>query len=214
MVLTIVVLLHALLLAMAAAVQRTCNGTACYPLTRVVLNAGKTIEVRRSEAADAKGKSDSAAQLQRLFYSSTQDRSRARIGLPPMPKPANPPPPPTEERTKEILADDRVQVQQPTASKSCLHCLCRLCTLVKHELLETVLSQRACTATKKADVRMLRRGYTGTVCNMHVTSGHGCLLHMQRPVFGGVGCAEQREKGTFQQQRQWCQQQWQSRKAK
>ncbi len=81
-------------------------------LPRVVLNAGKTIEVRRSEAADAKGKSDSAAQLQRLFYSSTQDRNRAQIGLPPMPKPVPPPPPPTEERTKEILADDRVQVQQ------------------------------------------------------------------------------------------------------
>lgn len=79
--------------------------------------AGKTIEVRRSEAADAKGKSDSAAQLQRLFYSSTQDRSRARIGLPPMPKPANPPPPPTEERTKEILADDRVQAVQSRERK-------------------------------------------------------------------------------------------------
>ncbi len=106
-------LLCASLLAKAAGVYRQYNGAACYPLTRVLLIAGKTIEVRRSEAADAKGKSDSAAQLQRLFYSSTQDRSRAQIGLPPMPKPVPPPPPPTEERTKEILADDRVQVQQP-----------------------------------------------------------------------------------------------------
>ncbi len=72
--------------------------------------SGKTIEVRRSEASDAKGKSDSPAQLRRLFYTSTEDRSRVQIGLPPMPKPVPPPAPPSEERTKEILADDRVQV--------------------------------------------------------------------------------------------------------
>ncbi|KAA6425478.1 MAG: hypothetical protein FRX49_04376 [Trebouxia sp. A1-2] len=95
-----------------------------HELARLVVTAlstpeatGKTIEVRRSEAADAKGKSDSAAQLQRLFYSSTQDRSRAQIGLAPMPKPVPPPPPPTEERTKEILADDRVQAVQSRERK-------------------------------------------------------------------------------------------------
>lgn len=80
-------------------------------ITKVaILSAGKTIEFRRSEAADAQGKSDSSAQLRRLFYTSTEDRNRAHIGLPPMPKPVIPPPPPSEERTKEILADDRVQV--------------------------------------------------------------------------------------------------------
>lgn len=79
--------------------------------------AGKTIEVRRSEAADAKGQSDSAAQLRRLFYTSTEDRNRAQIGLPPMPKPVPPPPPPTPERTQEILADDRVQAVQSRERK-------------------------------------------------------------------------------------------------
>ena len=73
-------------------------------------HAGKTIEVRRSEAAGDKGKSDTVPQLQRLFYSSTEDRNRAQIGLPPMPKPVPPPPPPSKERTQEILNDDRVKV--------------------------------------------------------------------------------------------------------
>ena len=68
------------------------------------------MEVRRSEASDAKGKADSSAELRRLFYSSVEDRNRAQIGLPPMPKPVPPPPPPSEERTKEILNDDRVKV--------------------------------------------------------------------------------------------------------
>ena len=72
--------------------------------------AGKTVEVRRIEAADAKGKSDSPAELKRLFYTSSEDRLRAGIGLPPMPKPVPPPPPPSQERTKEILSDERVQV--------------------------------------------------------------------------------------------------------
>lgn len=74
-------------------------------------NVGKTIEVRRSEAVGDKGKSDTPAQLRRLFYSSTEDRNRAQIGLPPMPKPVPPPPPPSKERTQEILDDDRVKVR-------------------------------------------------------------------------------------------------------
>ena len=74
-------------------------------------NAGKTVEVRRSEAVGDKGKSDTAAQLRRLFYISTEDRNRAQIGLPPMPKPVPPPPPPSKERTQEILDDDRVKVR-------------------------------------------------------------------------------------------------------
>lgn len=57
------------------------------------------------------GKFDTAAQLQRLFYTSTEDRNRAQIGLPPMPKPVPPPPPPSKERTQEILNDDRVKVR-------------------------------------------------------------------------------------------------------
>ena len=73
-------------------------------------NAGKTIEVRRSEAVGDKGKSDTPEQLRRLFYISTEDRNRAQIGLPPMPKPVPPPPPPSKERTQEILDDDRVKV--------------------------------------------------------------------------------------------------------
>lgn len=73
-------------------------------------HAGKTIEVRRSEAAGDKGKSDTTAQLRQLFYTSTEDRNRAQIGLPPMPKPVPPPPPPSKERTQEILDDDRVKV--------------------------------------------------------------------------------------------------------
>ena len=78
--------------------------------TLVYGNAGKTIEVRRSEAAGDKGKTDTAAQLRQLFYTSTEDRNRAQIGLPPMPKPVPPPPPPSKERTQEILDDDRVKV--------------------------------------------------------------------------------------------------------
>ena len=74
-------------------------------------NVGKTIEVRRSEAEGDKGKSDTQAQLRRLFYVSTEDRNRAQIGLPPMPKPVPPPPPPSKERTQEILDDDRVKVR-------------------------------------------------------------------------------------------------------
>lgn len=75
------------------------------------VTAGKTIEVRRLEAAGDRGKSDTVPQLQRLFYTSTEDRNRAQIGLPPMPKPVPPPPPPSKERTQEILNDDRVKVQ-------------------------------------------------------------------------------------------------------
>lgn len=74
-------------------------------------NVGKTIEVRRSEAEGDKGKSDSPAQLRRLFYISTEDMNRAQVGLPPMPKPVPPPPPPSKERTQEILDDDRVKVR-------------------------------------------------------------------------------------------------------
>ena len=72
--------------------------------------AGKTLEVRRSEAADAKGKATTPQQLRRMFYTAVEDCRRATVGLRPLPKPALPLAPPSEERMKEILADDRVQV--------------------------------------------------------------------------------------------------------
>lgn len=37
------------------------------------------------------------------------DRNRWRVGLLPFPRAVPPPPPPSEDRTKEILADPRVQ---------------------------------------------------------------------------------------------------------
>lgn len=37
------------------------------------------------------------------------DRNRWRVGLQPFPRAVPPPPPPSEDRTKEILADPRVQ---------------------------------------------------------------------------------------------------------
>ena len=37
------------------------------------------------------------------------DRNRWRVGLRPFPKAVPPPPPPSEDRTKEILNDPRVQ---------------------------------------------------------------------------------------------------------
>lgn len=83
-------------------------------------NVGKTIEVRRSEALGDRGKSDTAAQLKRLFYTSTEDRNRAQIGLPPMPKPVPPTPPPSKERTQEILNDDRVKVRDLRTSQRLL----------------------------------------------------------------------------------------------
>ncbi|KAL3135711.1 hypothetical protein ABBQ38_006182 [Trebouxia sp. C0009 RCD-2024] len=93
-------------------------------LARLVVSAlatpeatGKTVEVRRSEAMGDRGKTDTAAQLQRLFYASTEDRNRAQIGLPPMPKPVPPPPPPSKERTQEILNDDRVKAVQSRERK-------------------------------------------------------------------------------------------------
>jgi len=39
----------------------------------------------------------------------TTDRNRWRVGLQPFPRAVPPPPPPSEDRTKEILADPRVQ---------------------------------------------------------------------------------------------------------
>ena len=62
--------------------------------------AGKTLEVRRSEAADARGRSPSPADMERLFLGSVLDRNRPRIALPPFPRAAPPPSAPSEQRTK------------------------------------------------------------------------------------------------------------------
>ncbi len=48
--------------------------------------AGKTFEVRRSEAADARGKAMTPSAFQQLFLGLALDRHRARIGLLPFPK--------------------------------------------------------------------------------------------------------------------------------
>ncbi|KAK9820647.1 hypothetical protein WJX81_005527 [Elliptochloris bilobata] len=71
--------------------------------------AGKTVEVRRCEAADARGRTPSPADLERLFTCAVEDRLRPYRRLPPMPGVVPPPPPPGKERTAEILADERVQ---------------------------------------------------------------------------------------------------------
>ena len=94
--------------------------------------AGKTLEVRRSEAADAKGKATTPEQLRRIFYTAVEDRRRATVGLRPLPKPAPPPAPPSEERTKEILADDRVQVGQQSTLCCMLACAWVMCCRCSH----------------------------------------------------------------------------------
>ncbi|CAL8465559.1 g5095 [Coccomyxa elongata] len=72
-------------------------------------SVGKTVEVRRSEAAGDKGKKPNLADLERLFLMTVEDRHRPRINLGPLPAPVPPPKPPTPERTAEILSDERVQ---------------------------------------------------------------------------------------------------------
>ena len=57
--------------------------------------AGKTVEIRRSEAAGDRGKASSQPDLERLFLTAVQDRHRPRINLAPLPAPVPPPKPPT-----------------------------------------------------------------------------------------------------------------------
>lgn len=54
------------------------------------------MEVRRSEAADARGKTPSSADLERLFMGAVEDRHRPYRRLPPMPGVVPPPPPPSK----------------------------------------------------------------------------------------------------------------------
>ena len=70
---------------------------------------GKTVEIRRSEATDAQGKSMADAQVQKLYLAMSKDTIRTRQGLLPFPAPVDPPAPVTEERKEEILADPRVK---------------------------------------------------------------------------------------------------------
>ena len=65
--------------------------------------AGKTLEVRRSEAADARGKTPSPIDTERLFLGSVLDRHRPRVALPPFPKAAPPPAKPSEQRQQASL---------------------------------------------------------------------------------------------------------------
>uniref|UniRef100_A0A383VGD9 NAD(P)-binding domain-containing protein n=1 Tax=Tetradesmus obliquus TaxID=3088 RepID=A0A383VGD9_TETOB len=80
--------------------------------------ANKTLELRRGEGAEAKGKSMNEARFNRLFLKLALDRNRWRVGLQPFPRAVPPPPPPSEERTKEILADPRVQAVKERESKA------------------------------------------------------------------------------------------------
>ena len=70
---------------------------------------GKTVEIRRSEATDAQGKSMDDMQVQKLFLTIAKDSIRTRLGLLPFPAPVAPPAPVSQERKEEILADPRVQ---------------------------------------------------------------------------------------------------------
>lgn len=74
--------------------------------------AMKTLEVRRGAAADAQGQAMGPGHMLRMFLGTVPDSQRTRIGLEPMPAVVPPPPPPTEQRTKEILADERVKAVQ------------------------------------------------------------------------------------------------------
>ena len=102
---------------------------------------GKTVEVRRSQADDAQGKSStlmlllplslltrslaltivinstlspvSDAKVANLFLAIAGDDVRTRTGVLPFPAPVAPPAPVSEERKQEILSDERVQAAQP-----------------------------------------------------------------------------------------------------
>lgn len=58
--------------------------------------AGKTLEVRRSEAEASRGKKSSSRDLERLFLDAVEDWQRPKRNLPPMPMVAEVPPPPSK----------------------------------------------------------------------------------------------------------------------
>lgn len=72
-------------------------------------SCGKTVEIRRSEASDAKGKSSTPGSVRTQFLQAFPDRRRTAVGLEPFPAVVPPPPPPSEKRVSEILEDPRVK---------------------------------------------------------------------------------------------------------
>lgn len=70
---------------------------------------GRTIEVRRSYAPEAKGKASDAKDLRRQFLRTHADSERVRFGLRPFPAVTPPPPPPPPEVVKEVLSRPDVQ---------------------------------------------------------------------------------------------------------
>ena len=79
------------------------------------------MEVRRSEAADARGKTPSAADLERLFMGAIEDRHRPYRRLPPMPGVVPPPPPPSKCVTH--LDNASILLQATPADRLCVRAL-------------------------------------------------------------------------------------------
>jgi hypothetical protein len=85
-------------------------------------SGGKTLEIRRDEAADAnsmagvgKRARTTAMMAIELFQPLVKDKDRAVSGLLnlfPFPEPVDPPAPVSQERAQEILTDPRVKAQQ------------------------------------------------------------------------------------------------------
>lgn len=68
--------------------------------TQLPSAANKTVELRRSEALDGKGKAMGSGDVLRLFLGAVEDRKRVGAGLEPFPAPAPVPAPVTMERKK------------------------------------------------------------------------------------------------------------------
>eukprot|EP00873_Tetraselmis_striata_P015836 jgi/Tetstr1/436100/TSEL_024948.t1 len=75
---------------------------------------GKTFEVRRCEAADAKDRTLARDDLQRLFLCAHTDWDRAKFGVPPYPRPVEYVPPPAKEAAPAAEA----QESEPVAASA------------------------------------------------------------------------------------------------
>ncbi|CAG9466729.1 unnamed protein product [Pedinophyceae sp. YPF-701] len=71
--------------------------------------AFKTIEVRRQEAKSDAGKAMTDGLFERMWLLAVGDSVRPRFGLPLMPAESEPPAAPSEEKKKEVLADEMVR---------------------------------------------------------------------------------------------------------
>jgi uncharacterized protein YbjT (DUF2867 family) len=71
--------------------------------------AGRTVELRRSEAAIDSGKTSTKADVQRALLRTVPDDARTSVGLRPLPAPCDPPAAVTPARKEEILARPDVQ---------------------------------------------------------------------------------------------------------